>query len=71
MIWGPVQALLSKPCTSIGHQGLRAGSDWEIWDITKCTNIHVYRLPEGEEREKEAGKKKSLEDMYERQTFNI
>ena len=32
----------------------------DLWDNSKCTNIHIIRVPEGEEREK--GTKKIFEE---------
>ena len=33
----------------------------DLWDNTKCTNIHIIGVPEGEEREK--GPKKIFEEF--------
>ena len=33
----------------------------DLWDNIKCTNIHITRVPEGEEREK--GRKKIFEEI--------
>ena len=33
----------------------------DLWDNIKCTNIHIIRVPEGEEREK--GSEKIFEEI--------
>ena len=33
----------------------------DLWDNSKCTNIHIIRVPEGEEREK--GPEKIFEEI--------
>ena len=41
----------------------------DIWDNTKCTNIHIIEVPEGEEKEK--GPEKICEDIMAEKYLNM